>query len=244
MSGREILAELGATAWSVALAVVPLAVLFLIFQLFFLRLPRSEVARVLKGTLIASAGLFLFLVGVGVGYLPFGTAIGEAIGSLPRATLLPLVGLLLGFATAWGEPAVRILADQVESASGGSIPRPLVLWAICVGVSLAVAAGLIRIGYGLPLIYFVLPGYLLVMVGAWASDKSFVGIAIDAGGVATGPLANTFLLALALGAASAADGQDPLVQGLGLVSLIALAPVISVMTLGFLVRRKQRQKEP
>src|SRR5690606_28189965 len=124
------------------------------------RLPRSEVIRILKGTLIASAGLFLFLVGVGVGYLPFGRAIGEAIGSLPRATVLPLVGLLLGFATAWGEPAVRILSDQVESASGGSIPRGLVLWAICLGVAVAVAVGLLRIGYGLPLLYLVVPGYL------------------------------------------------------------------------------------
>ena len=243
MSAVEILAELGATAWSVALAVVPLAALFLAFQVFFLKLPAREVSRILKGTLVASAGLFLFLVGVGIGYLPFGRAIGEAIGTLSRAWLVAAVGLLLGFVTAWGEPAVRILADQVERASSGSIRRSLVLWAVCVGVALAVGVGLLRIAYGLPLLYLVVPGYLLVMAGVGASEKGFVAIAIDAGGVATGPLANTFLLALAFGAASAMGSPDPLVQGLGLVALIALAPMLSVMALGFLVRRKQHRKE-
>jgi hypothetical protein len=77
----------------------------------------------------------------------------------------------------------------------------------------------------------------------WLSDKDFVGIAVDAGGVATGPLANTFLLAPAFGASAAMGGQDPIVNGLGLVSLIALAPAISLMTLGLLVRRKARRKE-
>ena len=76
----------------------------------------------------------------------------------------------------------------------------------------------------------------------WFSDRGFVSIATDAGGVATGPLANSFLLALAFGTSSAM-GQDPLVHGLGLVALIALARILSVMLLGLLVRRKAR-KEP
>ena len=49
---------------------------------------------------------------------------------------------------------------------------------------------------------------------------------------------NTFLLALAFGAASAIGGREPLVHGLGLVSLIALAPVLCVLLLGFVVRRR------
>ncbi len=74
----------------------------------------------------------------------------------------------------------------------------------------------------------------------WSSDKAFVSIAIDAGGMATGPLANTFLLALALGASSAAGGQNPLVLGFGLLALIAVAPIISVMALGVLVRKESQ----
>ncbi len=236
-------AELGALAWSVALAVLPLAALFLLFQALFLKLPRREVSRILTGTLIASAGLFLFLTGVGIGFLPFGRAIGETVGALPQKWLLVPFGLVLGFVTTWGEPSVRILAGQVEDASTGSIPRSLVLWTVCLGVALAVGLGLLRIGYGIPLLYLIVPGYVLVVAVLGWSEPRFVGIAIDAGGVATGPLANTFLLALAFGASAAAGNRDPLVQGLGLLALISLAPVLSVMTLGLAVRWKERRKE-
>jgi len=226
----------------VALAVLPLVASFLVFQALFLRLPRGEVARVLRGTLLASAGLFLFLVGINVGFLPFGRAIGEAVGTLPPEALLPF-GLVLGFVTTWGEPSVRILADQIEEASAGSIRGTWVHYAVCVGVALAVALGLLRIVYDIPLLWLLLPGYLVVLAMMWLSDAQFVAVAADAGGVATRPLANTFLLALAFGAASAVAGRDPLLHGLGLVSLIALAPVISVMVLGALVRWKEGPKE-
>lgn len=243
MNGVLTLAELGRLAWSVTLAVLPLAVLFMLFQVLFLKLPRREVSRILTGTLMASAGLFLFLMGVSLGFLPFGRAIGEAVGSLPQLWMLAPFGLVLGFVTTWGEPAVRILAGQVEEASTGSIRRSLVLWTICIGVALAVGLGMLRIGYGIPLLSILLPGYALVIALIWGSERRFVSIAIDAGGVATGPLANTFLLALAFGASAALGEYDPLVQGLGLVALIALAPVIAVMMLGLVVRRKERRKE-
>jgi hypothetical protein len=235
--------ELGALAWSVAVAVLPLAGLFLLFQSLFLKLPRLEVSRILTGTIIAAAGLFLFLMGVGIGFMPFGRAIGEAVGALPQKWLLVPFGLVLGFVTTWGEPSVRILADQVEDASTGSIPRAVVLWTICLGVALAVATGLLRVAFGIPLLYLLVPGYGLVIAILRWSEPRFVAIAIDAGGVATGPLANSFLLALAFGASAAVGNQEPLVQGLGLVALVSLAPVISVMTLGLAVRWKERRKE-
>jgi hypothetical protein len=237
MTGNPVVDELLDTARSVAVAVLPLAAFFITFQVLFLKLPRREVSRVLTGTAIASAGLFLFLLGVTVGFLPFGRVVGEAIGSFSSKWLLVPFGLALGFVTTWGEPAVRILADQVEEASTGSIRRSLVVYTVCIGVALAVGAGLLRIAYGWPLMWLLGPGYALVITIMWLSDKGFVSIAIDAGGVATGPLANSFLLALAFGVATAME-RDPLVQGLGLVALIALAPVLSVMTLGVLVRRK------
>lgn len=238
-----VLEQIGQTAGSVALAVLPLVLLFLLFQVLFLQLPVKEVVRVLAGTLVASAGLFLFLLGVNIAFLPFGRAIGEALGALRKPWLLVSFGLLLGFATTWGEPAVRILAEQVEEASAGSIRRSLVLVTVCAGVALAVGAGMVRIHCAMPLIWLVVPGYLLVLVMMGFTKREFIGIAVDAGGVATGPLANTFLLALALGASSAMGGQDPLVNGLGLVALIALAPVASVMTLGAVVRWKEHRKE-
>lgn len=238
------LAEIGTIARDVMVAVTPLALLFLVFQVFLLKLPLRQVADILKGTLIAAVGLFLFLLGVGVAFLPFGRAVGAVLGALDSAWLLAALGVLLGFVTAWGEPAVRILAAQVESASNGSIRSAMVLYAVCAGVSVWVGAGMLRISYGIPLLYLLVPGYGLVVALMWFSRPEFVAIAIDAGGVATGPLANSFLLALALGASSSMVGQDPLLNGFGLVALIALAPIMSVMLLGLLVRLKMRKQEP
>lgn len=223
-------------AASVAEAVLPLAALFLVFQTLLLKLPSRSVLDIMIGTLIATVGLFLFLVGVELAFMPFGRAIGEALGALPHKWLLAPIGLLLGFVTTWSEPAVRIFAKQAEEASTGSISASTVLYTICIGVALSVALGLLRIAYGIPLLYLLASGYALVMVIMWLCERDFVAIAVDAGGVATGPMANTFLLALALGAAASANGRNIIVEGLGLVSLIALAPVVSVMTLGVLVR--------
>lgn len=232
----------GATAVSVLEAVVPLAVLFGAFQHLLLRLPRARARSLFVGTALAAVGLFLFLLGVGVGFVPFGRAIGEALGALPGAWMAA-VGLLLGFVTTWGEPAVRILADQVDEASSGSLRASVVLLAICAGVSLWVGLGMVRIVLGIPIVYLVVPGYGLAILMMAFSEQRFVAIAVDAGGVATGPLANTFLLSLALGASAAMPGQDPVVNGLGLVALIALAPVLSVMALGFLFNRKLPPKD-
>jgi len=243
MSGLHIFAGLPETLWSVATAILPLVGFFLVFQLALLRLPRRYVTDILTGTLVASVGLLLFLQGVHVGLLPFGRAIGEALGALPHPGLLLPLGFLLGFLTTWGEPSVRILADQIEQASGGSIRQSMVLAAVCLGVGLIVGLGLLRIAYSIPLLYIVIPGYALVIVIMWFSDQEFLAIAIDAGGVATGPMANTFLLALALGLSSTMGQGDPLLHGLGLVALIALAPIVSVMLLGFAVRIRERRKE-
>ncbi len=243
MSAIAVLEHLIETGSSVILAVLPLAALFLLFQVLFLQLPLGEVKRILLGTLVASVGLFVFLLGVSIAFLPYGRAIGEALGALPQKWILAAFGVLLGFVTTWGEPAVRILADQIEEASAGSIRSSLVVVTVCIGVAVWVGIGMLRITYGIPLSYLVVPGYLFVLLIMPFTERTFVGIAVDAGGVATGPLANTFLLALGFGVASAL-GHQSLVQGLGLVALIALAPLMSVMTLGLIVRWKERHKEP
>lgn len=223
-------------ARAVAIAVTPLVLLFLLFQIFMLKLPLRQVAQILRGTLIAALGLFLFLAGVGMALLPFGRVVGESLGALDHTWIMVLVGALLGFVTAWGEPAVRVLAGQVDEASSGSIPARLVLVVVCAGVALWVGIGMLRIAQGLDLLYLLVPGYGLVLLLMAFSSRDFVPVAADAGGVATGPLANSFLLALALGASSASGGADPLVNGFGLVALIALAPVMSLMAVGVLVR--------
>src|SRR5690606_1940364 len=160
MTETALLTDIVRTARGVALAVFPLAALFAVFQALFLKLPRIEISKIVTGTLLASIGLFLFLLGVAVGFMPFGRAIGEAVGAMAQKWLVALFGFVLGFVTTWGEPAVRVLADQVEEASTGAIREGLVLLAMCIGVGIAVALGMLRIAYDLPLIWILVPGYV------------------------------------------------------------------------------------
>lgn len=241
MSGA-LIAAVADTLLSVAIAVTPLTVLFLMFQVFLLKLPLGQVAELLKGTAIAAVGLFLFLLGITVAFLPFGRVIGEALGAMDQSWLFIAIAFLLGFFTTWGEPAVRVLCSQVEEASNGSIHRFMVLLTICLGVAIWVALGALRLVHGTPLLHLLIPGYGLVIGLMWLVDREFIAIAVDAGGVATGPLANSFLLALALGASASLGDRDMMVQGFGFVALIALAPITSLMILGFLIRLQTRGK--
>ena len=192
----------GHTFLGIIKALAPLLVLFIIFQLAVLKLPRSYVFNLIKGSLLALVGLALFLQGVHIGFFPAGQAIGEILGSIRIQWFLIPFGFMMGFLATWGEPAVRILGEQVEEASVGSIRKSIVLYTISGGVALFIALGMAKIIFGIPLLWIIIPGYLLAIGMLRFSDKSVIAIAFDAGGVATGPMAVTFLMAIAVGIAS------------------------------------------
>jgi hypothetical protein len=149
---------------------------------------------------------------------------------------------MMGFLATWGEPAVRILSEQVEEAAGGFLRKNIVLYTIASGVAIFIAIGMAKIVYGIPLLWVIIPGYLLAIAMLWFSDRSFIAVAFDAGGVATGPMAVTFLMAMAVGIASTVEGRDPVVDGFGLIALIALAPILTIMGLGLIIRLKNAGK--
>jgi nitrogen regulatory protein PII len=243
LTGITVWDGFGHTVLGIIEALAPLLVLFIIFQLTVLKLPRSYVFNLLKGSILALAGLALFLQGVHIGFFPAGQAIGEILGSIRFQWLLIPFGFMMGFLATWGEPAVRILSEQVEEASAGSIRKMIVLYTIAGGVALFIALGMAKIIYGIPLLWIVIPGYLLAIGMLWFSDKSVIAVAFDAGGVATGPMAVTFLMAMAVGIASGIQGRDPVIDGFGLIALIALAPILTIMVLGLIIRIKIRSRK-
>jgi hypothetical protein len=228
---------------NVVRALLPLLLLFLIFQFLFLKLPISYIFNLLKGILLALVGLTLFLQGVHIGFMPVGKAMGEMLGMLEHKWLLIPFGFLMGFLSSFSEPAVRILSDQVEQASSGFIRKMVVLYTISLGVALLVALGVVRIIYGIHFLYIIIPGYVATLLLIWFCDKTFVSIAFDAGGVATGPMAVTFLLSIVVGITSGMEGRNAVADGFGLIALIALAPILSVMLLGILFRGKIKDME-
>lgn len=224
----------------VAGALFPLFILFVIFQFFFLRLPLRKLMDIGIGFILTFLGLSIFLQGVHVGFMPIGAEMGKILGSLSYSWILIPVGFVLGFFTVYAEPAVSVLIHQVEKLSGGYIPQKILLYTLSIGVAISVALAMVRIMFGVSLWYFVVPGYLLAFIMVRYSSKTFTSIAFDSGGVATGPMTSTFLLALFVGLASVTEGRDPLIDGFGMVALVALAPILSVLTLGILYGRKEK----
>ena len=224
----------------VLLALSPLVIFFIFFQLRYLKLPSFEVTKIFIGMLMTAVGMILFLYGVYNGFFPIGLQIGAFFGSLEQMWILIPIGFVLGFLATFAEPAVRVLSYQIEKSSSGYIPAKLMLYTLSFGVAVFVAIAMAKIIYGIPFLYLIVPGYLLALVLLWLCDKDFIGIAFDSGGVATGPMAVTLLMSMVVGMASAHNERDAVVDGFGLIAMIALAPIIFVMLLGIYVKYKRR----
>ncbi len=231
MNDLVIFQGFGQVLREVSAAVLPLLVLLLFFRPIF-KLPRRLFMNTLKGLAVAFLGLLFFLQGVKVGFLPVGREIGAAIAASPHGWGLIPIGFLLGFAATFAEPAVRILSSEVEIASSGYIRASLILYTLSIGVALVTALGMARIILGFPIHYLVVPGYLIALVMLKFSQPAFTGIAFDSAGVATGPISVTLIMAVAVGAAAQLEGRDPILDGFGIVALIALAPILLVLLLG------------
>ncbi len=213
-------------------AVSPILIIFLLFILVFKK-PASTIISLFRGIAFAFIGLALFLQGVKIGFMPVGMEMGSILGAMPNRWILIPLGFILGFTATLAEPAVRILSRQVERSSSGSIRSTFILLTLCFAVGLFISLGMLRVIYGIPFYYIIIPGYLLAIVLMFFSKPSFTAIAFDSGGVATGPMTVTFIMALAIGAADAIEGRDSVVDGFGLIALVALAPILIVMLVGF-----------
>jgi len=218
----------------VAFALAPLVLVIIVFQFLLLKLALVQLKKIFIGITLSFLGLALFLQGVRVGFLPVAGMLGEQLGGMKHIWLAIPVGILLGFVATIAEPAVRILNYEVEKVSGGFITQTVMLVTISLGVAFSVGIAMARVIYGIPLIWILLPGYVLALLLAKFSPPNFVPVAFDSGGVATGPMTVTFLMAMTVGVASGIEGRDPLLDGFGMISLVALAPILSVLILGII----------
>ena len=149
----------------------------------------------------------------------------------------------LGFFTILAEPAVFVLTHQIEDVTSGYVKRRAVGAGLSIGVGLAVAMAIVRIlTPAMQLWHILLPGYIIAISMMYYAPTLFVGIAFDAGGVATGPMTATFILAFVQGAASAFEGANLLRDGFGMIALVAMAPIITLQILGFIFEARSRKQ--
>lgn len=225
------------------ITLLPLLILFLIFDKARFHLNKKNKTIILKGLLYTYIGLTLFLVGVNAGFMEVGREMGQGIAALGYSWMLPMIGFLLGMLVVLAEPAVYILTEQVEEVTAGHIKKKVILITLSLGIAFAVSMSMLRIMIpSLKLWHFLLPGFGLAAFLSFKVPPIFVGIAYDSGGVASGPMTATFILAFAQGAAAVIPTANILVDGFGVIAMVAMMPLVAIQLLG-LIFKVQAKKE-
>lgn len=238
--GMDYIAKLPTYLAEVALALAPIFAFFLLFQIFALKIKKRPFQRILAGIALTYVGLVLFLTGVNVGFSPLGQVLGSALAEGWMKYLLIPLAMLMGWFIINAEPAVHVLNKQVEELSAGAISERAMGLSLSIAVAAANGLALLRVLTGLPILYFMVPGYLVALALAFFVPPTFTAIAFDSGGVASGPLTATFMLPFAMGA-SAALGGNVMTDAFGLVAMVAMMPLITVQIMGVIFVVKSRK---
>lgn len=230
----------------VSLALLPLLVMFAVFQITLLKLPKGQIRRTVLGLAYSFVGLSLFLLGVNGGFMDAGQTLGMKLGSLAQGgfsgytVLLVLSALFFGAIVVCAEPAVWVLTEQVEDLSSGNISRRAMLTALSAGVAVSVSLSVVRGLLGFNLWFILVPGYAIALVLTFFCPRMFTAVAFDSGGVASGPMTSTFILSFTLGASSASGG-NPVTDAFGVIALVAMTPLIAIQILGISYKFKLRR---
>ncbi len=235
---RQFAVALPVYAKEVATAFVPIVLLFVIFQLVARRFHIHNVIKMSVGFVYTYIGLVLFLTGANIGFMPTGRLIGAKIaGSTFKNMLIP-IGMLMGYFVVSAEPAVHSLKRQVSEITNGAISQKSVAVALSIGVSVSVGISMLRILTGIPIMPFLIFGYSVSLIISFFVPNIYTGIAFDSGGVASGPMTSTFMLPFAMGACETIGG-NVMTDAFGIVSMIAMTPLITIQILGLYERRNR-----
>ena len=228
----------GDYAVEVGVALSPILVFFLLFQIFTRAFRKRQLVRIVIGFLYTFVGLTVFLAGANVGFMPIGRLVGQGLASLWGGWLLIPVGMVIGYFVVAAEPAVHVLNKQVERMSAGAISASAMMRGLCIGVCVSIGLAMTRILTGLNIMYILVPGYVIALVLGFFTPPMFTGIAFDSGGVASGAMVSSFVLPLAIGACSVLDPTSIMTQAFGCVAFVALTPLISIQILGIAYKRR------
>ncbi len=239
--GRGYLNAIPESLKEVGVAMLPIVVFFLIFQVAALRLKRAPFTRIVIGLVMTVAGLMLFLTGVNVGFSSLGYMLGTRLAEPQWRFLLIPLSMVMGWFIINAEPAVHVLNKQVEQLSAGVVSARAMGISLSIAVSAAMGLSMLRVLTGLSIFWIVIPGYLVAMALTFCVPSTFTAIAFDSGGVASGPLTAAFVLPFATGAVSAMGGNI-MTDAFGLVALVAMMPLITVQIMGVIYVISSRRK--
>lgn len=225
-------------AKEVAIAFLPIVLVFVVFQFITRRFHIHNIFKMLVGFVYTYIGLVMFLTGANVGFMPAGRLIGAKIAASTFQKMLIPIGMVMGYFVVSAEPAVHSLKRQVSEITNGAISQKSVAMALSIGVSVSVGISMLRVLTGMPIMPFLIFGYTISLVISFFVPNIYTGIAFDSGGVASGPMTSTFMLPFAMGACEAI-GRNVMTDAFGIVAMIAMTPLITIQILGLYERRRR-----
>lgn len=225
--------------------VLPIVVVLFGFQVLVLRQPIPHLKQTLTGFAYVLIGLALFLVGLEEALFPLGKLMAQQLtdpafiyGSAEKVAevlrwqdykWVYLFAAAIGFATTIAEPSLMAVAIKAHSVSGGSISVWGLRIAVAIGAAVGITLGTFRIVTGTPLHYYIIAGYIIVVIQTIYAPRLIIALAYDSGGVTTSTVTVPLVSALGLGLASTIPGRSPLLDGFGLIAMVCLFPIITVM---------------
>lgn len=239
--------------------ITPIVVMIGLFQFLVIRRPMPNLRRVLLGFLYVAIGLSLFLLGLEEALFPLGRVMAKqltdpafiygGVEHLAGVVHWPDYGWVyafafaIGFSTTIAEPALMAVAMKASQVSGGAIGVWGLRIAVALGVAVGIALGSFRIVTGLPLHYFIIGGYLLVVIQTLFAPRMIIPLAYDSGGVTTSTVTVPLVTALGLGLAETVPGRNVLIDGFGLIAFASLFPMMSVMAYAQLSEFRARRQD-
>ena len=241
---NELIQHIVAVFFSTILDVLPIAVIILGFQFLVIRKPIPNLKKVAIGFIYVLLGLALFLVGLEEALFPLGDAmarqltdpafihgVGQRIIEIRWQDYLwvYVFAAAIGFATTVAEPSLLAVAIKANEVSAGSIGIWGLRIAVALGVAIGIALGTYRIVTGTPLHYYIVAGYIVVIIQTFYSPRMIIALAYDSGGVTTSTVTVPLVTALGLGLATTVPGRSAMLDGFGLIAFASLFPMITVM---------------
>lgn len=226
--------------WEMAVSLFPILVFFSVFQIIFREMQKRTLIKIGIGLVYTYVGLFLFLTGVNVGFMPAGNYLGQIIASNPYRWIIVPIGMLIGYFIVLAEPAVYVLTRQVEGITSGAVSSKAMRFSLSISVSVSLGLAMIRVLTGISVLWFIIPGYGIALLLSFAAPKIFTAIAFDSGGVASGPMTATFLLPFAMGACVSVGGNI-VTDAFGVVAMVAMTPLITIQVLGLVYKLRSEK---
>jgi hypothetical protein len=225
---------------------LPIIVVVAFFQIVVIRQPVPDLGGILYGTLLVILGLAFFVRGLEQALFPIGESVAYAFARKANLFWLLSFAFALGFGTTIAEPALTAVAAEAAkiAAAEGHIAQQQAAMAsyalglrltVAVAVGVAIVAGVFRILRGWPIQYFIIGGYIGVVIMTGFAPPEIIGIAYDSGGVTTSTVTVPLVTALGVGLASSIQGRNPMIDGFGLIAFASLTPMIFVMAYGMVI---------